>query len=361
MTHTTRKEVDVHQAYAHHASGEALLLDIRSERERLTGYPENVSVIDIDDIKTDESQTLYLICASGRRSLKATEDLRQKGLPAVYSVAGGFKAWQQAGLPVTLPAGLNTDQADRYARHLILDHVGPEGQKKLLNSRVLVVGAGGLGSPAALYLAAAGVGTLGLLDDDRVERSNLQRQIMHTDQASGNLKVDSAKASLQALNPDISLETMEHRLTEENASQLLHTWDVVIDGSDNFPTKYLLNDTCRKLGKPWVYGAVLRFSGQLAVFKPEGACYRCLYPQEDTQNVENCATTGVLGAMPGVIGSLQALEAIKLLLNIGQTADTWLLNFDGLGIDFRKSRLGADPDCPVCRSGPPYPETAEAP
>jgi molybdopterin/thiamine biosynthesis adenylyltransferase len=308
----------------------------------------------------DDEAEILLICQSGRRSQLAAESLQRQGYRRVRSVAGGTSAWQAASLPMVRP-DLDPDFSERYSRHLRLPEVGLSGQRFLEAARVLVVGAGGLGSPAAFYLAAAGVGTLRLADDDVVDRSNLQRQILHADARIGAPKVDSAAQSLAALNPRMRIERVRERVTSANVEALLDGVDVVIDGADNFPARYLLNDACVKLGKPLVYGAVHRFEGQASVFdagrrRGEAPCYRCLFPEPPPpEAAPNCAEAGVLGVLPGVIGLLQATEALKLILGLGDALVGRLLQFDALSMRFRETRLHADPDCPVCAPGRVFP------
>jgi molybdopterin/thiamine biosynthesis adenylyltransferase len=299
----------------------------------------------------DPAREILTICATGRRSLLAAETLRDLGYANVASVRGGFKRWLAEGLPVARGA-FDADAAERYARHLVLPEVGVAGQQKLLRARVALIGAGGLGSPAAMYLAAAGVGTLCLIDDDRVERSNLQRQVLHTDARVGMAKTDSARIALQALNPSVRVEPVNERLRAANVEALLRDHDVVIDGADNFPTRYLLDAACRRLEIPLVYGAVHRFTGQVSVFdarRDDSPCYRCLFPEPPSAaEAPNCSEAGVLGVLPGVIGMLQATEALKLLLGIGETLVGRLLCYDALAARFRELRLPRDPSCPGC-------------
>jgi molybdopterin/thiamine biosynthesis adenylyltransferase len=300
----------------------------------------------------------YILCAEGVRSRKLVEQLRAGGMDSYFSVAGGFSAWTQAGLPTDYPDGLDASQAERYARHLVMPQVGPEGQQKLLRSRVLLVGLGGLNSPVALYLAAAGVGRLGLLDDDTVERNNLQRQVVHREDRIGRLKTESAAESILALNPDVDCRIFNQRLDAGNAGKLVEDWDVVIDGSDNFPARYALNDACVKRGIPLVYGAVMRFQGQVSVFWPQAPghapgnrppCFRCMLPREPSeQDAPSCAVAGVLGVLPGIVGTLQANEALKVILAIGEPLIGRLLMFDALLMDFRQARVKPVPDCPAC-------------
>ena len=341
----------------------AILVDIRQPHERAAGQAEGALAIDRAELEADPGRHLpdmdaevLLVCQLGRRSLDAARVLRAAGYVRVRSVEGGTEGWIRQGLPVVRP-DLDADQADfleRYSRHLRLPEVGLDGQRRLEAARVLLAGAGGLGSPAAFYLAAAGVGDLRLVDDDVVDRSNLQRQILHTEQAIGSAKVESARERLSALNPRTRVEAVAQRITSANVEALLDGVDVVIDGSDNFPLRYLLNDACVKLGKPLVYGAVHRFEGQASVFdagrhRGEAPCYRCLFPQPPPpEAAPNCAEAGVLGVLPGVIGLLQATEAIKLLLGIGEPLRGRLLQFDALSMRFRETRLRPDPQCPVC-------------
>jgi molybdopterin/thiamine biosynthesis adenylyltransferase len=308
----------------------------------------------------DRDAQILVICQSGGRSMRAALVLQARGYTNVSSVAGGTTRWIAEGLPILVPAG-DTDFYDRYSRHLKLPEVGEAGQRKLESARIAMIGAGGLGSPAAFYLAAAGIGTLLLADDDVVDRSNLQRQILHTDARIGVAKTESARIALSALNPRVRVEASAERVTSTNVERLLDGADVVIDGADNFAARYLLNDACVKLGKPLVYGAVHRFEGQVSVFdagrrRGVAPCYRCLFPEPPpAEAAPNCAEAGVLGVLPGVIGLLQATEAIKLLLGIGTPLAGRLLHFDALGMRFRETRLAADPECPVCAIGKPFP------
>jgi molybdopterin/thiamine biosynthesis adenylyltransferase len=322
------------------------------ERARLEAAPEQY-------LPAIDSEVL-LICQGGARSLAAAQALVQAGYRSVASVAGGTSAWAAAGLPMSRP-DLDADFAERYSRHLRLPEVGLAGQQRLQQARVLLVGAGGLGSPAAFYLAAAGVGTLRLVDDDVVDRSNLQRQILHADDRIGMSKVASAAVAIGALNPRTRLEAIHERITSDNVERLLDAVDVVIDGADNFPVRYLLNDACVKLGKPLVYGAVHRFDGQLSVFdagrrRGQAPCYRCLFPEPPPpEAAPNCSEAGVLGVLPGVVGLLQATEAIKVILGIGEPLIGRVLMFDALSMRLHETRLAPDPACPVCAPGQPFP------
>lgn len=344
----------------------ALLIDIRQLHERAGGQAEGALAIAQHDLETAparhlpaQAREIVLICQSGKRSAHTAEILRAHGYTQVSSVLGGTSAWTSAGLPLVRPT-LPPDEQDfleRYSRHLRLPQVGLEGQQRLERSRALLVGAGGLGSPAAFYLAAAGVGHLRIADDDVVDRSNLQRQILHVEDSVGVAKVTSAAQRIAALNPRVQVQALQARVTASNVEALLEDVDVVVDGADNFPARYLLNDACVKLGKPLVYGAVQQFEGQLSVFdagrrRGQAPCYRCLFPEPPPPEfAPSCAEAGVLGVLPGVIGLLQATEAIKLLLGIGDTLTGRLLSFDALAMRFREIRLPPDPHCPVCAPG----------
>jgi len=347
----------------------ARLIDVREPHEHATGMAEGALGVPMGALLADPAvhlpdrdAAILLICQSGRRSMIVATALAEQGYADIASVAGGTARWIAEGLPTVLPdAGIDADFAERYSRHLRLPQIGIDGQRRLQAARVLLVGAGGLGSPAAFYLAAAGVGRLRIADDDVVDRSNLQRQILHTDAGIGLPKVDSAATALSALNPRTVIETVRERVTSDNVERLLDGVDVVIDGADNFAARYLLNDACVKLGKPLVYGAVHRFEGQASVFdagrrRGEAPCYRCLFPEPPSaEDAPNCAEAGVLGVLPGVIGLLQATEALKLLLGLGAPLTGRLLQFDALAMRFRELRLSPDPDCPVCAAGRAFP------
>ena len=350
-----------------HLRNGAVLIDVRADHERALGMAEGARGIERTKLEAaahmhlaDPGAEVLLICQSGQRSQLAAQALALQGYRNLASVEGGTSAWQAAGLPMVEP-DIDADFSERYSRHLRLPEVGLDGQRKLEAARVLLVGAGGLGSPAAFYLAAAGVGTLRLVDDDVVDRSNLQRQILHTDARIGVAKVESAAVALSALNPRTLIEAMAERVTSDNVECLLEGIDVVIDGADNFPVRYLLNDACVKLGKPLVYGAVHRFEGQVSVFdagrrRGEVPCYRCLFPEPPPPDAApNCSEAGVLGVLPGVIGMLQATEAIKLILGIGEPLRGRLLQFDALAMRFRETRLAPDNDCVVCAASTPFP------
>ena len=340
----------------------APLIDIREDAERASGMAQGALGVPLSALLEAPEQHLHpqqpalLICAKGARSFNAATALRALGYASVASVDGGTQRWHAEGLPMT-PALADADFLERYARQMRLPGVGFDGQRKLAARRVLVVGAGGLGSPAAFYLAAAGVGFLRLVDDDVVDRSNLQRQILHTDARIGITKVHSAREALTALNPRVEMETFVERVNSRNVEALMADCDVVLDGSDNFATRYLLNDACVKLQTPLVYGAVQRFAGQVAVFdagsnRGIAPCYRCLFPEPPSaQEAPNCAEAGVLGVLPGIIGLLQASETLKLLLGLGEPLSGRLLSFDALTARFHETRLSPDPDCPVCAKG----------
>lgn len=347
----------------------ATLVDVRDEGERALGMAQGARGIARAELEDDPAlhfpdrdTDLLLICQSGGRSMLAAETLHRLGYRNLASVRGGTSRWIAEGLPVSRPeVAIDHDFHARYARHLRLPEIGARGQRRLEAARVLVLGAGGLGSPAAFYLAAAGIGQIRIADHDVVDRSNLQRQILHADADVGLPKVASAETRLGVLNPRVGVEAVPVRATSENIEALLADVDVAIDGADNFPARYLLNDACVKLGVPLVHGAVHRFEGQVSVFdagrrRGESPCYRCLFPEPPPpEAAPNCAEAGVLGVLPGVIGLLQATEAIKLLLHLGEPLVGRLLHFDALSMRFRETRLAPDPDCPLCAPGRDFP------
>ena len=350
-------EIAPAQALALQAQG-ALLIDVREDTERADGMPANALGLSrgflelrIEQAEADRDRRMLLLCGSGQRSLLAAEALLRMGYRQVSSVAGGFGRWKIEGLPIS-SSTLDVDAVERYARQLRLPQVGEAGQGRLTAAKVVVLGAGGLGAPVALYLAAAGVGQLTLIDDDKVERSNLHRQIIHADARVGMAKTESARIALQALNPRIRIETSTERLQANNVERLLAGHDLLIDGADNFPARYLLAAASLRLKMPMVYGAVERFSGQVSVFDPrrdDSPCYRCLFPEPPAAaDAPNCSEAGVLGVLPGMVGLLQATEALKLLLELGEPLVGRLLVFDALGMRFRETRLPRDPDCPGC-------------
>jgi molybdopterin/thiamine biosynthesis adenylyltransferase/rhodanese-related sulfurtransferase len=335
------------------------LIDVRESDEYAGGrIPGAVSVprgyleLRIED-KAQRDEELVLYCAGGTRSALAAKTLQEMGYQKVASMAGGFNRWSDAAYPVEKPVVLSAEQKERYRRHLVIPEVGEEGQAKLLKSKVLLMGAGGLGSPAALYLAAAGVGTLGIVDMDVVDLSNLQRQVIHTNDRAGQPKTESARETIQALNPDVKVVPFQERLTSHNVEKILQQFDLVIDGGDNFPTRYLLNDACVVLNKPNIHGSIYRFEGQVTTFVPgQGPCYRCLYPAPPpAEFAPSCAEAGVLGVLPGIVGLIQSNEALKLILGIGQPLIGRLLTFDALGTRFSELKLRRDPQCPVCADG----------
>lgn len=350
-------EVSPTQALASQAQG-ALLIDVREDSERAAGTPTGALGLSrgflelrIEQVESDRARPILTLCGSGQRSLLAAEALERMGYRAVASIAGGYARWKAEGLPVTA-SGLDADAGERYARQLRLPQVGEAGQAKLAAAKVALLGAGGLGAPAALYLAAAGVGQLTLIDDDRVERSNLHRQVIHADARVGMAKTESARMTLAALNPRVRVETRAERLQADNVERLLLGHDLVIDGADNFPARYLLAAAAQRLKIPMVYGAVERFTGQVSVFDPRCAdspCYRCLFPEPPAAaDAPNCSEAGVLGVLPGIVGLLQATEALKLILGLGEPLVGRLLSFDALAMRFRETRLPRDPDCPGC-------------
>ncbi len=337
-----------------------VLLDVREKDEYLEGYipgakwiPRGFLELRIEEQVPEKTSEVVLYCAGGTRSALAAKALEDLGYTNVKSMAGGFTAWKRAGLAFDRPYVMTQDQAIRYARHTMLPEVGEEGQVKLLKSRVLCLGAGGLGSPAGFYLAAAGVGTLGLIDDDVVDASNLQRQILHSTDTVGMPKVESAARRLNALNPDVKVVQHKTRLSSENVLDILKDYDVIVDGVDNFPTRYLLNDAALKLNKPVVHASIYRFEGQLTCFIPdEGPCYRCLYPEPPPPDMApSCQEAGVVGVLPGVVGVLQATEAIKIILGLGKSMAGRLMMYDALGSKFREMKLRRDPKCPTCGEG----------
>jgi len=356
-------EITVDQARAAQQEG-ALIVDVREPDEIAGGSPQGAArlvrgflELEIEKVEADLDREILVLCAGGVRSLYAAHDLQQLGYSHVGSIAGGFAAWKQAKLPVDKPKTLSSGDRERYGRHLTMPEVGEPGQIKLLESRVLLVGAGGLGSPAALYLAAAGIGTLGIVDDDVVDRSNLQRQILHTDDRVGTPKVDSARRTLESLNPQVRVVGHPVRLDKDNVEEIFSSYDLVIDGTDNFPTRYLVNDACVKLGLPNVHGAIFRFDGQVTVFWPgregwSGPCYRCLFPEPPPAELApSCAEAGVLGVLPGVIGTLEAVEAIKVLLGVGEPLLGRLILYDALKQSFTELKIDRNPTCPSCGEG----------
>jgi len=342
-------------------ASKSVVLDVREREEVRQGYlPGAVSIprgfleMRVEETIPDKSTPVVTYCAGGTRSLLAGRILKELGYQDVVSMRGGFTAWKNQGLPITEDRQFTPEQQIRYSRHFLLPEVGEAGQAKLLDAKVLLIGAGGLGSPAAFYLAAAGVGTLGIVDMDVVDLSNLQRQILHTNDRIGTPKVESARMTLQALNPDVRIVEFREHLSSENAFRIFEQFDIVVNGCDNFPTRYLANDACVLLGKPLVDGAIWQFEGQATVFNPPaGPCYRCLFPEPPPPGaVPSCAEAGVLGVLPGIVGCVQALEAIKLILGQGKPLIGRMMHFDTLAGDVRSLRLRRDPQCKVCGENP---------
>jgi molybdopterin/thiamine biosynthesis adenylyltransferase/rhodanese-related sulfurtransferase len=354
-------EVDPAAAREQLSNG-AVAIDVREPEEWAAGHipgakhvPKSYLESRIEGAIPDRSQHLILYCASGNRSAWAARTLIEDlGYESVESMTGGFTLWKDRGYEVEMPRTLTAEQRDRYSRHLLLPEVGPEGQQKLLDAKVLLLGAGGLGSPAALYLAAAGVGTIGIVDNDTVDVSNLQRQVIHSTDRVGVPKVDSAEQTINALNPDVKVEKYDVRLGPENIIEIISGYDIVVDGLDNFPTRYLLNDASVRLGIPVVSAAILGFEGQLSVFKPyDGPCYRCLFPTPPPAELApSCGANGVLGVLPGTMGLLQATEVIKLILGEGDPAIGRLLMYDALAATISEVKIRRDPDCPICSRHP---------
>jgi molybdopterin/thiamine biosynthesis adenylyltransferase/rhodanese-related sulfurtransferase len=357
-----KTEIDEVGAAEARAREGALFVDVRERDEWEEGavpgalhLPRGQLEGRIEGLVPDRQRELVVYCSGGSRSAFAAKALGQLGYENVVSLAGGFTDWKRNGFPVETPQSLTPEQRRRYSRHLLIPEVGESGQERLLAARVLLIGAGGLGSPASLYLAAAGVGTLGIVDADVVDDSNLQRQIVHSTDRLGEPKVESAKRTLEALNPDVDVKTYEERLTSENVERILGDgWDLIVDGADNFPTRYLVNDAAVWHDIPVVHGSIYRFEGQVTVFAPgEGPCYRCLFPTPPPPELApSCAEGGVLGVLPGIIGSLQANEALKLLLEAGEALAGRLLLFDALGTTLDEVIVKRDPSCPVCSEHP---------
>jgi molybdopterin/thiamine biosynthesis adenylyltransferase/rhodanese-related sulfurtransferase len=338
------------------------IIDVRETEELASGIlpgakhvPRSYLETRIEGIVPDRSSHVILYCASGNRSAYGARTLSDDlGYEHVESMTGGIALWKDRGYEVDVPRTLSAEQRDRYSRHLLIGEIGAEGQQKLLDAKVLLLGAGGLGSPTALYLAAAGVGTLGIVDDDVVDLSNLQRQVIHSTQRVGIPKVDSAEESIQALNPDVKVVKYPVRLDASNIMEIIEGYDVIVDGVDNFPTRYLLNDATVRLQIPVVSASILGFDGQLSVFKPyEGPCYRCLFREPPPAELApSCGANGVLGVLPGTMGLLQATEVVKLILDIGDPAIGRLLLYDALAATLTEVKVHRDPDCPICSRSP---------
>lgn len=339
-----------------------VLIDVREPDEWESGIVPGAQTIargflelEIEEAVPDKNKEIVCYCGGGTRSALAAKSLEELGYKKVSSMIGGFRGWKDAGLPIEMKKGLKQDQMVRYARHTTLPEVGEEGQLKLLQSKVLLIGAGGLGCPTGLYLAAAGVGTLGIIDYDVVDLTNLQRQILHSEDEVGKPKVESARRRLRGINSDVNVVPIREKLSRDNVLKIIADYDVVVNGCDNFPTRYLINDACVLTKKPLVDGSIFRFEGQVTIFNPAqgGPCYRCLYPEPPPPEMApSCAEGGVLGVLPGIIGSIQAVETIKLILGKGEPLIGRLLMYDALGQRFREMKIRRDPQCPVSGDKP---------
>jgi sulfur-carrier protein adenylyltransferase/sulfurtransferase len=368
MVKSRIEEVSPDEAQQELAAGDAVLIDTREPHERQMSFIEGSALIPpadivdkIADVAPDNHQRVILQCATGNRSARAASRLAEElGYDNVASLEGGIAAWTEQGLPVVEPEGLTPEQRMRYSRHTLLPEIGVEGQVKLLNAKVLLLGAGGLGAPTALYLAAAGIGTLGIVDDDVVDESNLQRQVIHNLERVGQPKSSSARVAIEGLNPDVKVIEHQFRLNSENILDVIKDYDIVVDGADNFPTRYLLNDASVRLRIPVVSASILSFDGQISTFVPfEGPCYRCLYPTPPPAELApSCGAAGVLGVMAGIMGLLQANEVIKLVVGIGEPLVGRLLLYEALGTRFTELKVRRDPDCPICgEHAPEIPES----
>ncbi|MDX6707854.1 MAG: sulfur-carrier protein adenylyltransferase/sulfurtransferase [Solirubrobacteraceae bacterium] len=351
--HAARSEAGVNGALA--------LLDVRENEEVARGLIPGAKHISrgylesrIEGAIPDRSQHVVVYCASGQRSALAAKTLEDLGYEHVESMTGGFTLWKDRGYDVEVPRVLTPEQRERYSRHMLVPEIGAEGQQKLLDAKVLLLGAGGLGSPTALYLAAAGVGTIGIVDDDVVDLSNLQRQVIHTTGRIGDPKVDSAEHAMKELNPDVDVVKYQTRLDASNIVEIIKDYDIIVDGADNFPTRYLLNDASVRLKIPVVSASILGFDGQLSVFAPyEGPCYRCLYPvPPPAELAPSCGANGVLGVLPGTMGLLQATEVVKLITGAGEPLIGRLLLYEALGATFTELKVRRDPDCAICSREP---------
>jgi adenylyltransferase/sulfurtransferase len=357
----TKAEIAEIDAPAARALDGAAWVDVREQDEWQEGHIPGAVHVPRGNLESriegvvDKSTPVVIYCAAGNRSAFAAKTLEELGYGEVYSLRGGFTDWKRNGNEITMPRTLSPERRTRYSRHLLIPEIGEEGQLKLLDAKVLLIGAGGLGSPASLYLAAAGIGTLGIVDADIVDETNLQRQIAHSLDTLGTPKVDSAKRAIEALNPDVNVVTYRERLTSENIDRILDDgWEIIVDGADNFPTRYLVNDASVWRGIPVVHGSIYRFEGQVTVLKPgEGPCYRCLFPEPPPPELApSCAEGGVLGVLPGMVGTLQTNEAIKLAAGIGEPLVGRLLLLDALATEFNEVRIERRADCPVCGEHP---------
>jgi molybdopterin/thiamine biosynthesis adenylyltransferase/rhodanese-related sulfurtransferase len=366
-TKTDIEELSPAEAASEVDAGGVVLVDTREPHEYEEAHIEGGRLVppgilpdEIASVVPDRSQRVILYCRSGKRSANAAEEMTGLGYENVANVGGGILAWQEEGLPVVTAEGLTPEQRMRYSRHTLIPEVGVDGQIKLLNAKVLLIGAGGLGSPAALYLAAAGIGTLGIVDDDLVDESNLQRQVIHNTERVGTPKTESARISIEALNPDVEVVEHRTRLDASNILEIIKDYDILVDGADNFPTRYLLNDASVRLRKPVVSASILTFDGQISTFVPyEGPCYRCLYPTPPPAELApSCSENGVLGVMAGIMGLLQANEVIKLVIGKGDPLVGRLLLFEALSTSFTELKVRRDPDCPICgENAPEVPES----
>ena len=355
-------EVTIDEVKAHMENGmRPTLLDVREREEYREGHlegsvplPRGFLEMRVEETVPDKSTPIVAYCAGGVRSLIAARTLKEMGYENVTSMSGGYTAWKNAGYKWVADRQFTPDQITRYARHFTLPEVGEQGQAKLLDAKVLCVGAGGLGSPVALYLAAAGVGTIGIADHDTVDMSNLQRQILHTNDRVGMPKVQSAQMTLNALNPDVNVVQFQERLSSDNVMRIIDDFDIVVNGCDNFPTRYLINDACIMAKKILVDGSIFQFEGQVTVVDPnEGPCYRCLFPEPPPPGAApSCAEAGVLGVLPGLVGCMQALEAIKVILGAGRPLVGRMMHFDTLSAEIRVFKLRKDPNCLVCSENP---------
>lgn len=361
------REITPQEAFDELKSSDAILVDTREPHEYSEAHIDGANLVPpamlaekIASVAPDKSGRVLLSCRSGVRSYKAAEQMIAMGYEDVASVAGGILEWQDVGLPVVESNSLTPEQRDRYSRHTLLPEVGVDGQVKLLEAKVLLLGAGGLGAPTALYLAAAGIGKIGLVDDDVVDASNLQRQVIHKTSTVGKSKTSSAREAIENLNPDVEVVEYNFRLNAENILDVIRDYDIIVDGADNFPTRYLLNDASVRLKKPVVSASILSFDGQISTFMPyEGPCYRCLYPTPPPPEMApSCSENGVLGVMAGMMGLLQANEVMKLVLGIGEPLIGRLLLYEALGTRFTELKVRRDPDCPIC--GPNAPEVPES-
>jgi molybdopterin/thiamine biosynthesis adenylyltransferase/rhodanese-related sulfurtransferase len=363
----TIEEIQPFEAAQEIEGGDVVLIDTREPHEYQEAHLENGKLVppgllgdEIESAAPDRSARIILYCRSGNRSAIVAAQMQAMGYENVASMEGGILAWQEQGLPVVAVSGMTPEQRDRYSRHTLLPEVGVDGQLRLLSAKVLLLGAGGLGAPTALYLAAAGIGTIGLVDDDVVDASNLQRQVIHNTERIGEPKTASARKTIEALNPDVNVVEYRMRLDASNILDVIEDYDIIVDGADNFPTRYLLNDASVRLRKPVVSASILSFDGQISTFVPyEGPCYRCLYPTPPPAELApSCSANGVLGVMAGTMGTLQANEVIKLVLGVGEPLIGRLLLYEALGTRFTELKVRRDPDCPICgENAPEIPES----